>query len=283
MSSKEPTTTVTSPEEDLQVLEGERTQLNEAITGANRTLQESSNRIAELTARISVLQPGVNAKAASQTALKNLRNATKDELEQARKAHSDLTKKLEQELPKDLRTQLEARFKAIDKPIKELEDDLPDLRQKVATAEDAAADAKKKATSADAAYRKALTELQQLPNQIETARTRVRTLKSDAQKKADSGKEAFLAAYELDLAIDRLKWLTDPERETEGADNMNQKWSDLSKAQDTVKTTTVTLDDAKKQVSDTEHGLQEKVQKRDAALKEALTTPAGEAPPTPPA
>jgi hypothetical protein len=113
-----------------------------------------------------------------------------------------------------------------------------------------------------------LAQLRQLPKQIQTARVQVSHLSAAAKTAAASGRmsEALYLAGELKQVLDGLPKLIGTETETDLVNRLDKEWQESKEAKKDI----AALEKLKGDLATAEGQLQQKMQRREADMKEAL-------------
>lgn len=235
------------PLEDLQ------DQLSDLNTSIEKLMDEISDKEASLEQATDEIEAARNVQrtlAARRTSLSRLvdsyqsdkqkidqqRESAGNEVDRARQALSKIRKSLEEQIPEQRRNALDQAMSEIDGHIRELAELLAQRQEQAGQAEGELTKAKAVLAHAESLLQQSQNDLKQLPGTIQSLSAQVKSKLTALQKASDSGQsvEAFLLAGELELALQNLDRYLDPELQRSLARKLDDAWSSLRSAGESV-------------------------------------------------
>jgi chromosome segregation ATPase len=285
-------------EAGLKDLIAARDKVEADIANANKTLQETQGKLGEanshrasLLIKIAAAEKTASELGAAKAAGKAQREKVNRDLADAQAAFDELQKRLNAELPAERRAAIASAVAKLDAAIDDARTDVATARKQTLAAEVAAADAKKKATTAESEYQQAGGELREWPKRAEAARAQLTKLVADAKAAIEAGRinESYLRLLELKQALAALPLISSQASEDKVTASFSEKSKALDAAQLDAAKAAEALNKQKTAQATAEAELKKREQGRAADLKAALAAmplatvapPTEEAPPPP--
>jgi len=267
-------------EEELQKLEAERDKAEAEITNQTKAVQDAQSKLSvanglrtSLAPRIAAVEQLVKEIAATQGAVKTLREKVASEKAAAEKSFYDLQKRINAELPEERRNVINTVITKIDAAIAEAKKKSEEAQAHTVEAEKSIAATKQKAVTAEAEHQAAGVQFRQLPQEIEAARGRVAKLTGEVKTAMDAGRvnDAYMRLLELKQAMDELPKLSSEENQKKLADQITERRQATMTAQDDFLKAGEDLNKRKAEQAEAEGNYKKRVQEREADLKAALS------------
>lgn len=262
-------------EEVNQLLQEQEEALNDAMgnlkdaTNAQKAAEAKRKALDDIKKTLEQL---VSQLQSSATNLEQQRQSARAVQEAAETYYTELMHDLEASLSDAYRDHIDEAIATVDEQIENLEEQVEEQKQAVKAAEDKLAQARRDATEADAAFRNAQAELQQLATRIQSAVSEVNRLRKAAEtadKNGPSGETYFLAR-ELESAIETLEEAIAPETEEDVRDAIAESWQAATNARLQVTAATEELNRAKAALTQTESDLQTAIRQRTATIQQKV-------------
>jgi DNA repair exonuclease SbcCD ATPase subunit len=260
------------PQNAIKQLQDELNQTNQLIENTNKTIAHSQSDLKRLTAHKSALQRLVDELDANKTAAQKQREVAQKVGEDAQKAYEALVARLDKDLTDAQRAAIDAAISEANEEIKKLGAARTTAYEAADKAARASAEAKQDLAIGEKALSDLQAGLQSLPAKVQAAQGQVATLSTSAQAAADAGRlaEAYFLAGELRKALEDLRNVSDPEKETALQSQVADMWERLSAATEEAATKAETWAQAQQALTKADQEWQSKKQARAASVKAKL-------------
>src|SRR5215813_3418599 len=267
-------------ESDLEALKTAQSKVDTDFAEANKAMQQAQAKVAAannqrsiLAALIASIEKLLGELKAADAAGKAQREKVVADIASAQKAMEELQAKLFTELPEQKRVAITAAVATVDAAIQDAATRAAAADKDVAAAQTALAMAQQTSTAADADLQAAGRELQQFPQQVEAARTRLSKLMADAKAALDAGRvnESFVRFLELRQLLTDLPTLSSKESQDKLVAQVTEKRKAAQTAQEATRSVADKLDKQKAAQAVAQADLKKKQQERDNELKKAMS------------
>jgi chromosome segregation ATPase len=246
------------------------------VLETQQTLSQDGSQLGELTNSVAAAQRLVKDLEAGRSAINAQQQAAKAEVNLVNQSIAQILGKIGEKLPQPRRELIQQAIDEVDRGIEEGKQKVEALRQKVTETESALAAARGRISKHEAGSREAMTELRDLPPQIQAARGQVAKLNAAVEAAATAGRmaEAFYLVGEVKRALTRLAELSESPRGNELRDRVAERWLEARavKAEVSGKAgKAAVLDQLKRDLATAQGGLQQQAREREGKIRSALT------------
>jgi hypothetical protein len=244
----------------------------DTLTQTHKTVSQMGHEHRELGARITVMKRLVGD-------LKNIREAIEGEKRKANQVANTadetrvkLLGQVGKRLDQDRRRRVEQAIANVDKDIEDRKEGVQKLERQANQAATALAEAQARASALDASGRESMTELRQLPQQIQASRAQVLRLEAATQAALANGRdgEAFYLCGELQRAVVILRTLAESPRGTELSDLVAERWLQAGTPKSKGADAAAGLEKLRRELTLAGNELRRSVQQRDRTIRAAL-------------
>ena len=265
---------LTAAKKDLEKLQSEITatqaKAKEDIAQSQRALTEAGTKQAQAAAQIAPLHKLLTDLEANSAAVAKLRDAAVAQLSSAEHSLDTVRKQVEKTLPPARRKAIEAAIVSVENKIADLGKRVEELSARATTGEAEVIEVQKRA--AEGSLGGGLTQLLQLPRQLQAARAQLGGVIAAAEAAAGQGRmgEALYLAGELKRAIDSVRALGAQDIEIRDVKEVVTQWQAVQAAKSELSKKTGVLDGVKRELAEAERELEVRRQQRDRDIRAAI-------------
>ena len=259
---------------DLEKIDKEIADAKGTLENTQKTISKKNDERSELNVQIAPLKKQVDEVSGSRSAIEEERNAAGCEISLARKALDDLTKELNENISEGRRKAIDDAVKSVDADIGKKKEDTDKLRQQVAVAEQALAEAQGKASTHESAAAELKAQLKNLSNKVKAVRGRVSDLKSQAKTAAKKGQttDAYYLTGQLKQALEQLEKLVTPKYEEDLLKQLDEHQKEVLAAKDAVTAKTAEVEQLRADLAAADKAYQDAAKGREKTIKDKLKT-----------